>query len=184
MASSQQYENEMKVAIDRQAGGQIAGVNAGAMQNVLDKLPKKERQEAAERLRAIYLASSRATAEQLAHDLATAWQAVYPKAATCLLADLDACLRYFDYPPQHWKHLRTTNPVESVFATMRLRTDAAKRFRTARSGVHLLFKLIQRYQKTWTRISAPEKLRQVLEPKQKPLDKLSKNETNSAAIAA
>jgi putative transposase len=157
------------------------------MQNVLDKLPKKERKEAAERLRAIYLASSRAVAAQLAQELAAEWQTVYPKAATCLLADLDACLRYFDYPQEHWKHLRTTNPVESVFATMRLRTDAAKRFRTARSGVHLVFKLIQRYQKTWTRISAPEKLRAVLEPekqKQKPVDKMSKNETDSVAIAA
>jgi len=156
------------------------------MQNVLDKLPKKERKDAADRLRAIYLASSPSVAQQLAHDLAAEWQTVYPKAATCLLADLDACLRYYDYPPEHWKHLRTTNPVESVFATMRLRTDAAKRFRTARSGVHLVFKLIQRYQKTWTRISAPEKLRAVLEPKQKqkPVDKMSKNETDSVAIAA
>lgn len=157
------------------------------MSNVLDKLPKKERKEAAERLRAVYLASSRTMAEQLANDLAAEWQQIYPKAATCLLADLDACLRYLDYPQEHWKHLRTTNPVESVFSTMRLRTDAAKRFRTARSGVHLVFKLIQRYQKSWTRISAAEKLRAVLEPasqKQKPVDKLSKNETDSVAIAA
>jgi transposase-like protein len=74
-------------------------------------------------------------------------QKSYPKAATCLLTDLDACLRYVDYPREHWKHLRTTNPVESTFSTMRLRTDAAKRFRTARSGVHLVFNLFQRYQK-------------------------------------
>lgn len=157
------------------------------MQNVLDKLPKKERKEAAERLRAVYLASSRSAAEHLAQDLATEWQQSYPKAATCLLTDLAACLRYFDYPQEHWKHLRTTNPVESVFATMRLRTDAAKRFRTARSGVHLVFKLIERYQKTWTKISAPEKLPAVLESenqKQKPLDKMSKNVTDSVAIAA
>lgn len=156
------------------------------MGNVLDKLPQKERKQAAERLRAIYLAGSRAAAEQLAHDLAAEWQKSYPKAATCLLADLAACLRYFDYPQLHWKHLRTTNPVESIFSTMRLRTDAAKRFRTARSGVHLIFKLIERYQKTWTRISAPEKLRAVLEQaqKEKPVDKLAKNETDSVAIAA
>ena len=57
---------------------------------------------------------------------------------------------------EHWKHLRTTNPVESTFSTMRLRTDAAKRFRTARSGLHLIFKLFQRYQKTWSSISAAE----------------------------
>jgi putative transposase len=108
------------------------------MGNVLDKLPQKERKEAAPRLRAVYLAGSRVAAARLAHDLASEWQKSYPKAATCLLTDLDACLRYFDYPREHWKHLRTTNPVESTFSTMRLRTDAAKRFRTARSGVHLV----------------------------------------------
>jgi transposase-like protein len=157
------------------------------MANVLDKLPQKERKDASERLRAVYLAGSRSAAEQLAHDLAAEWQKSYPKAATCLLTDLAACLRYYDYPPEHWKHLRTTNPVESVFSTMRLRTDAAKRFRTARSGVHLVFKLIQRYQKTWSRISAAEKLRVVLDQakqKEKPVHKMSKNETDSVAIAA
>ncbi|HEX7295998.1 MAG TPA: IS256 family transposase [Pyrinomonadaceae bacterium] len=157
------------------------------MGNVRDKLPKKERTEATLRLRAVYLAGSRAAAERLAHELASEWQKSYPKAATCLLTDLDACLRYFDYPQEHWKHLRTTNPVESTFSTMRLRTDAAKRFRTARSGLHLIFKLFQRYQKTWSSISAAEKLREVLEQakqKEKPVDKMSKNETDAVAIAA
>jgi transposase-like protein len=157
------------------------------MGNVLDKLPQKERKDAAERLRAVYLAGSRSAAELLAHDLTTEWQKSYPKAATCLLTDLAACLRYYDYPQEHWKHLRTTNPVESVFSTMRLRTDAAKRFRTARSGVHLVFKLIQRYQKTWSRISAAEKLRVVLDQakqNEKPVDKMSKNEMDAVVIAA
>lgn len=110
----------------------------------------------------------------------------YPKAATCLLT-LDACLRFFDYPQQHWKHLRTTNPVESVFSTMRLRTDAAKRFRTARSGVHLVFKLFQRYQKTWSRISAAEKLPDVWEQakqKEKLVDKTSTANADAVAVAA
>lgn len=127
------------------------------MGNVLNKLPRTERKEATLRLRAVYLAGSRSAAERLAHELVSEWQNSYPKAATCLLTELDACLRYFDYPREHWKHLRTTNPVESTFSTMRLRTDAAKRFRTARSGVHLIFKLFERYQKTWSRISAAEK---------------------------
>jgi transposase-like protein len=62
------------------------------MGNLLDKLPQKERKEAAPRLRAVYLASSRAAAERLAHDLASEWQKSYPKAATCLLTELDACV--------------------------------------------------------------------------------------------
>ena len=88
----------------------------------------------------------------------------YQKAADCLSVDLVACLQFFDYPPEHWRHVRTTNPIESVFASIRLRTDAAKRFRTARSGVHLIFQLVKRYEKSWRRISAPEKLREVTLP--------------------
>jgi transposase-like protein len=156
------------------------------MGNVLDKLPRVERKEATLRLRAVYLAGSRSAAERLAHELASEWQNSYPKAATCLLADLDACLRYFDYAREHWKHLRTTTPVESTFSTMRLRTDAAMRFRTARSGVHLIFKLFERYQKTWSKISAAEKLRAVWDQakrKEKSVDKMSKTETE-VAIAA
>ena len=70
---------------------------------------------------------------------------------------------------------------------MRLRTDAAKRFRTARSGLHLVFKLFQRYQKTWSSISAAEKLPDVLQQakqKEKLVDKMSKNETDEINIAA
>jgi putative transposase len=155
------------------------------MQNVLDKLPQQQRRPAAECLRAIYLANSRVAAERLAQELAAAWQKNYPKAAACLLADLDACLRFMGYPREHWKHLRTTNPVESIFATMRLRTNAAKRFRTARSGLYLIFKLIQRYQKTWTTITAPEKLRTVWQKakrNQKAANKM--NRAASTAIAA
>lgn len=129
--------------------------------NILDKLPHRERAEAAKRLRAIYMAQNRQTAERHARQLAREWHRFYTKAAECLMKDLEACLRFFDFPREHWKHLRTTNPIESVFASIRLRTDAAKRFRTARSGVHLIFQLLRRYEKSWLRISAPEKLRSV-----------------------
>jgi len=133
--------------------------------NILDKLPQRERAEAAKRIRAIYLAPSRAEAERLARVLIGEWRAVhYQKAADCLSVDLVACLQFFDYPQEHWRHLRTTNPIESVFASIRLRTDAAKRFRTARSGVHLIFQLLKRCEKTWVRISAPERLREVSLP--------------------
>lgn len=132
--------------------------------NILDKLPHKERAEAAKRLRAIYMAEHRQTAERLARQLAREWQSVYTEAAECLVKDLESCLRFFDFPKEHWKHLRTTNPIESVFASIRLRTDAAKRWRTARSGVHLIFQLLWRYEKTWLRISVPGKLREVRLP--------------------
>ena len=103
-------------------------------------------------------------AECLARQLAREWQSAYTKAAECLTKDSEACLSFFDFPREHWRHLRTTNPIESVFASIRLRTDAAKRLRTARSGVHLIFHLLRRYEKTWRRLSAPEKLRDLRLP--------------------
>lgn len=140
------------------------------MRNILDKLPMKERAEAAKSLRAIYLAHNRAGAERLAKGLVAQWNQTYTKAAECLLQALPRLLTFFAMPVEHARHLRTTNVIESVFATVRLRTNAAKRFRTARSGVHLVFKLLERCEKGWLRISHPEKLKEVkLPPHQTPL---------------
>lgn len=134
------------------------------VRNVLDKLPKRERAEAAKRLRAIYLSQSREEARQKVLGLAKSWRGLYDKAAECLLDDLERMLSYYDFPAEHWRHLRTTNPIESVFAAVRLRTKAMKRLRSARSGVHLIFQLIKRQESKWQRISYPEKLRTVKLP--------------------
>ena len=111
------------------------------MRNILDKLPKRERDEAAQRVRAIYLAQNRAEARRLAEALAKDWRGLYDKAAECLLDDLDRMLTFYDFPEEHWRHVRTTNPIESPFASIRLRTNAMKRMRTVRSGVYLIFQL-------------------------------------------
>ncbi len=133
--------------------------------NILDKLPKAERKEAVERLRAIYLAENKEDAEKLARKLIVDWnKAGYERAADCLRNALDKLLTFFEFPTEHAKHLRTTNPIESVFATVRLRTKAAKRFRTARSGLHLVFKLLERAKKGWRIIGHPEKLKEVKLP--------------------
>lgn len=134
------------------------------MRNVLDKLPRKERGEAAKSLRAIYLASDRVSAERLAKGLAARWSKNYTRAAECLLQALPRLLTFYDYPSEHARHLRTTNVIESVFASVRLRTNAAKRFRTARSGMHLVFKLLERCEQGWQRLSHPEKLKEVRLP--------------------
>ncbi len=86
---------------------------------------------------------------------------MYDRAAECVLEDLDRMLTFYDFPAEHHKHLRTTNPIESVFAPVRVRTNAMKRMRTARSGVHLIFQLIRRQEPKWQRISQAEKLRYV-----------------------
>jgi transposase-like protein len=116
------------------------------------------------RLRAIYLAQNRAEARRLAEVLAKEWRGMYDKAAECLLDDLDRMLTFYDFPQEHWRHLRTTNPMESPFATIRLRTNAMKRLRTVRSGVHLIFQLLKRQEAKWQRLSHPEKLRNVKMP--------------------
>lgn len=135
------------------------------MRNILDKLPKRERSEAVLRLRAIYSATDQATAERLAKNLLADWkEAGYYQAMECLWVALPRLLTYYEFPAEHHRHLRTTNVIESPFASVRLRTDAAKRFRSARSGTHLVFKILQNCEKRWARISHPEKLKEVKLP--------------------
>lgn len=129
------------------------------VRNVLDKLPKRERAEAVKSLRAIYMSTTKEEARQKVMVLARSWRGMYDKAAECLLDDLERMLTYYDYPEEHRRHLRTTNPIESVFASVRLRTNAMKRLRSARSGVHIIYQLLKRQEKKWQRISCAEKLR-------------------------
>jgi transposase-like protein len=94
-------------------------------------VPKKEHKEAAERIRAIYLAETREAAARLAQGLINEWEQVgYLKAASCPKLALERLLTFHAFPTEHARHLRTTNPIESPFASVKLRTNAARRFRT------------------------------------------------------
>ncbi len=134
------------------------------MRNILDKLPHKERGEAAQSLRAIYLSRTREEAKSKVLALVKSWHGLYDKAAECLMGDLDRMLTFFDFPAEHHKHLRTTNVIESVFASVRLRTNAMKRLRSARSAVYLIFQIVKRAEKSLQRLSHAEKLRGVSLP--------------------
>lgn len=135
------------------------------MRNILDKLPKSEHAEAVQRLRGIYSASNREVAEKLAKQLLNDWKAAqYYQAIECLFAALPRLLTFYEFPAEHHRHLRTTNVIESPFASVRLRTDAAKRFRSARSGTHLVFKILESCEKRWQTISHAEKLKEVKLP--------------------
>jgi transposase-like protein len=134
------------------------------VRNVLDKLPKRERAEAAKSLRAIYLSKTREEARSKTYVLAKSWKGLFDKASECLLSDLDRMLSYYDFPAEHHKHIRTTNPIESIFATVRLRTRAMKRLRSARSAVYLLFQIARRCESRLQRISCSEKLRYITLP--------------------
>jgi len=134
------------------------------MRNVLDKLPQRERAEAVKSLRAIYLSKTREEAKSKVIALAKSWRGMYDKAAECLMDDLDRMFTYYDYPAEHHKHLRTTNPIESIFASVRLRTNAMKRLRSPRSAVYLIFQIVRRAEKSLQRLSHAEKLRYISLP--------------------
>jgi putative transposase len=121
--------------------------------NVIDKLPVSERPEYTKRLRAVWQADSEKAARKLAGQLARDLGAAgYDRAADCLEEDLDRCLTFYQFPEAHWSHLRTTNVVESPFAAVRLRTNAAKRFKKTKSGVYLVHQVMLRLEQSWRRL--------------------------------
>jgi transposase-like protein len=123
--------------------------------NVIDKLPMSERPEYTKRLRAIWQADSESGARKLAAKVVGDLSAAgYERAARCLEDDLDRCLTFYQFPEAHWPHLRTTNVIESPFASVRLRTNAAKRFKKTKSGVHLVHEVMKRLQQRWRRLKS------------------------------
>lgn len=141
------------------------------IRNILNKLPKGEHKQATERLRAIYLAREEngipaiERAEKLARKLIAEWRANgYEAAAECFEKAISRLFTMFEFPGEHQKHLRTTNPVESPFATVRLRTNATRGMPTRKSGLHLVFKLLEKAERNWQRITRAEKLKEVKLP--------------------
>ena len=131
------------------------------MVNILDKVPVLKQDEVVERLRAAYQTDTRAKAEQHLAVLAEDLQERYPKAAQCVREDQDALLRYFDYPAAHWIHLKTTNPIESIFASVRLRTYVLRRFQKAHAAAAFVCTLIQRLSLNWRPLLRPELIKRL-----------------------
>jgi transposase-like protein len=122
------------------------------IRNVLDKIPERLKPEVHRQLKEILAATTRGEAMTKIEGLA-GWLATdYPKAAACVRDDVDRMLAYFAFPQASWRSLRTTNPIESIFASVRLRTNVAKRLRSGSSALYLVFKLIERLSRTWRRI--------------------------------
>jgi putative transposase len=124
--------------------------------NVLDKLPKSLQPRAKQALHEIMYAETRAAAAQGIIAFGEAYGAKYPKAVASLTVDQDRLLAYFDYPAAHWKHLRTTNPIESTFATVRLREGVTKGAGSRTAGLTMAFKLMQVAEGHWRGIDAAE----------------------------
>jgi putative transposase len=131
--------------------------------NVLDKLPKALQPQAKQRLQAIWMAPDHQQAE-LAFDLfVAAYEAKYPKAAECLAQDREVLLAFYDFPAEHWGHIRTTNPIESTFATVRLRTNKTRGCLSRTTMLAMVFKLWQSAAKRWHRLRAAHYLPEVMQ---------------------
>ena len=126
--------------------------------NVLDKLPTRLQPQAKRALHEMMYADTRATCEQAIHRFVQDYEAKYPKAVQSLVTDVARLLTHFDFPAAHWKHIRTTNPIESTFATVRLRTRVTKGAGSRAAGLTMAFKLLEAAQKTWRRLDAPDLL--------------------------
>lgn len=133
--------------------------------NVLNKLPQSMQGKAKQALRNIYLAESRQAAEQAVDRFAGLYGAKYPKAAECLVKDRQALLAFYDFPAEHWGHLRTTNPIESTFATVRLRQRKTKGCGSREASLTMAFMLIRQAERRWRRLNGSEVIVHVLEGK-------------------
>lgn len=120
--------------------------------NVLDKLPKSMQPKVKSALHEIYLADTREAAHKAFDEALKRFQDKYPKAMGCLEKDRDELLAFYDFPAVHWIHLRTTNPIESTFATVRLRTKKSRGCGSRDTTLAMVFKLMQTAQKRWKRI--------------------------------
>ena len=121
--------------------------------NVLSKLPKSVQLRAKSDLHNIWQAETREDANDAFDHFLTKYDAKYPAACECLRKDRDVLLTFYDFPAPHWTHLRTTNPIESTFATIRLRHRRTKGNGTRRASLTMMFKLAQSAQKRWRRLN-------------------------------
>ena len=130
--------------------------------NVLDKFPKSLQPAAKDKLHEIWMSPTKADAAKAFDAFVAAYEAKYPKATECLSKDRDALLAFYDFPAEHWQHLRTTNPIESTFATVRLRTARTKGSGSRKACLTMVFKLCQSAQKTWRKLNGSTLLSDVI----------------------
>jgi putative transposase len=123
--------------------------------NILDALPKSARSAAEKALAEIWGAEDKEHAQTAIGAFEKLYGAKFPKAVKKITDDEDVLLAFYDYPAQHWIHLRTTNPIESTFATVRLRTKATKGAGSRAAGLAMVFKLIESAQSRWRAVNAP-----------------------------
>jgi transposase-like protein len=130
--------------------------------NVLDKLPKRLQPEAKNKLHQIWMAETKADAQQAFDLFVETYRAKYPKATECLAKDRDVLLTFYDFPAEHWIHLRTTNPIESTFATVRHRHRRTKGNGSRLACLTMVYKLMQSASKKWRLLNGCQLLPDVI----------------------
>jgi transposase-like protein len=130
--------------------------------NVLNKLPKSQQSKGKRALQEIWMAETKKDALAAFDIFVETWSVKYEKAADCLVKDRDALLTFYDFPAEHWKHLRMTNVIESSFATVRHRTVRSKGCLSNRTALAMIFKLAEAAEKTWRRLDGHNQLPKVI----------------------
>jgi len=130
--------------------------------NVLNKLPKSQQPKAKRALQDIWMAGTRNDAEASFDAFIETYELKYEKAAGCLKKDRGALLAYYGFPAEHWKHLRTSNPIESTFATVRHRTIRSKGCLSNKTALAMVFKLVEGAQKSWRRLDGHNQLPKIV----------------------
>jgi transposase-like protein len=130
--------------------------------NVLDKLPKNKQPKAKSLIHEIWMSETKAEATQAFDAFLEDYQAKYPKATECLAKDRDVLLAFYDFPAEHWRHLRTTNPIESTFATIRLRHRRTKGSGSRLASLTMMFKLAESAAKKWRLLNGHDLLPDVI----------------------
>lgn len=131
--------------------------------NVLNNMPRSVQPKAKGDLHEIWQAATKANAEKAFNEFMEKYEAKYPKACECLKKDREVLLTFYDFPAEHWGHLRTSNPIESTFATIRLRHRKTKGSGTRRASLAMMFKLAQSASRRWRRLNCHEKIALVIE---------------------
>ena len=130
--------------------------------NVLGQMPKNLHGQAKDKIHQIWMAKNRADANKAFDLFVQTYQAKYPKAVECLSKDRETLLAFYDFPAEHWVHIRTTNPIESMFSTVRLRHDKTRNNASRKACVAMVFKLSQSAQRGFQRLNGSELMADVL----------------------
>ena len=131
--------------------------------NVLNNFPKSVQPRAKAAIHEIWQAETRGNANRAFDNFKEKYAAKYPKAWECLAKDRDVLLTFYDFPAEHWKHLRTTNPIESAFATIRLRHRRTKGSGSRRTSLAMMYKLGRNAEKRWRKLNGHNQMIHLIE---------------------